>query len=189
MLRSMTRAPGTGRLSVDDWIQAGFAVLADDGPNAIRIGRLCEHLAVTKGSFYWHFTDIQAYRAALVEAWGDLRDADRRQLGRLREGDPRARLSAMMATLVDPRHWAVERAMRMWALTDERVAASVRHSDMRVLRAVRQALSDYGFADDEAAMRAAVMFWAGVGLLHSSDPTTDAPAEMRDRFLGFMLRP
>lgn len=48
--------------------------------------------------------------------------------------------------------------MRMWALTDEQVAASVRRSDGRVLRAVRQAFADYGFGADEAALRSAVMF-------------------------------
>ena len=62
------------RLSTDDWIQAGFALLAEGGPNALRLDRLCERLEVTKGSFYWHFADMRAYRAALVEAWGDLRD-------------------------------------------------------------------------------------------------------------------
>jgi AcrR family transcriptional regulator len=45
-------------LSVDDWIQAGFAILAAEGIKALKIDRLCRHLAVTKGSFYWHLTDI-----------------------------------------------------------------------------------------------------------------------------------
>ena len=76
----MVTPGGSGRrLSADDWIQAGFALLAEGGPNALRIDRLCERLEVTKGSFYWHFADMRAYRAALVEAWGDLRDEDRRR--------------------------------------------------------------------------------------------------------------
>ncbi|WP_102143632.1 TetR/AcrR family transcriptional regulator [Mycobacterium hubeiense] len=167
----MASPRGSGRpLSVDDWVQAGFAELADGGPNALRIGRLCERLNVTKGSFYWHFADMQAYRTALVDAWGELRDRDRRRFLTLHDTDPRERLTVMMATLVRPQHWPVERVMRMWALTDERVAASVRRSDGRVLRA-------------------AVMFSTGVGLLHASDPGQEAPAELRDEFLDFMLRP
>ncbi len=71
MLPCMTPPRGAARrLSVDDWIQAGFALLADGGPNALRVDRLCEQLGVTKGSFYWHFADIAAYRTVLVEAWG-----------------------------------------------------------------------------------------------------------------------
>jgi len=65
----MTLARRTGGpLTADDWIQAGFMLLTDGGPNALRIGRLCERLEVTKGSFYWHFTDMCAYRAALAHA-------------------------------------------------------------------------------------------------------------------------
>ena len=69
MLPHMAPPRDSGRrLTADDWIDAGFAVLADSGPNALRIDRLCERLDVTKGSFYWHFTDFSAYRGALIEA-------------------------------------------------------------------------------------------------------------------------
>jgi AcrR family transcriptional regulator len=190
MLPSMAPPRASGhRLSVDDWIRAGFELLADGDPSALTIGHLCDRLNVTKGSFYWHFTDIQAYRAALVDAWGERRNTERRRFMAMAEVAPRERLVAMMATLINPRHWAVEQVMRMWALTDERVATSVRQSDGRVMAVVKQAFSDYGFSPEEAALRAAVMFAAGVSLLHGSDPTEDAPAELRDRFLDFMLRP
>jgi AcrR family transcriptional regulator len=66
MLPSMTALITGRRVTADDWIQAGFNVLAEGGPNALRIGRLCDRLDVTKGSFYWHFTDMRAYRAALA---------------------------------------------------------------------------------------------------------------------------
>ena len=68
----------TGRLTVVEWVQAGFAILAEEGITALKIDRLCSRLAVTKGSFYWHFADIAGYRAALIDAWGELRDEDRR---------------------------------------------------------------------------------------------------------------
>ena len=38
------------RLSVDDWIQAGYAILAAEGMNALKIDRLCSRLGVTKAS-------------------------------------------------------------------------------------------------------------------------------------------
>ncbi len=79
-LRCMSPPRDSGRrLSVDDWIQAGFAILAEGGPNALRLDRLCEHLDVTKGSFYWHFADLPTYRAALIEAWGSLQDQERQR--------------------------------------------------------------------------------------------------------------
>jgi AcrR family transcriptional regulator len=55
-------------LSVDYWIQAGFAIIAEEGMQALKIDRLCQRLGVTKGSFYWHFDDMPAYRSARVQA-------------------------------------------------------------------------------------------------------------------------
>ncbi|WP_235658196.1 TetR/AcrR family transcriptional regulator [Mycolicibacterium moriokaense] len=185
----MTPRRGGRRLSADDWIEAGFAVLADGGPNALRIDALCERLDVTKGSFYWHFTDMPAYRGALVEAWGTLHDRNRRPFENMPDVDPRERLDVMMRTLVAPKHWALERAMRVWALTDDAALASVQQSDGRVVRAVRQAFIDFGFEPEDAALRALVVYASGVGLMHTSGSTPSAPPELRDRFLDFMLRP
>jgi AcrR family transcriptional regulator len=190
MLPNMAPPRDSGRrLTADDWVQAGFAVLAESGPNALRIDRLCERLEVTKGSFYWHFTDLSAYRGAVIEAWGSLHDRNRRQFEHMPDVEPRQRLTAMIQTWVAPEHWQLERAMRVWALTDDAVLASVQQSDARVLRAIRQAFGDCGFAPDEAALRAFVVFSAGVGLLHASDSAPAAPSDLQDAFLDFMLRP
>ncbi|WP_082703045.1 TetR/AcrR family transcriptional regulator [Mycobacterium sp. IS-1496] len=174
--------------SLDDWIDAGFALLAEGGPNALRIGRLCDRLHVTKGSFYWHFRDIRAYRAALVEAWGEVRDRERRRFAAMHDAPPRQRMQVMMEALVSPSHWAVERVMRTWAIGDEKVADQVRRSDRRVLAALQQAFLDEGFSTNEAALRSTIMFSAGVGLLHAADPGQTAPPAVRDQFLEFMLR-
>jgi AcrR family transcriptional regulator len=182
------RATTNTRLSVDDWIQAGFAILAEEGIKALKIDRLCRRLDVTKGSFYWHFTDIAGYRSALVQAWGELRGDDRRDLGELAGLPPRERLSEMMSSLVSARHWTLERAMREWARTDDDVAASVRAADLRVLAAVRQAYLDYGFDADEADLRAGATFAAGVGFLHLAGPHPSArAAASREGFLDIML--
>lgn len=179
---------GQPRLSVDDWIKAGYAILAEEGIKALKIDGLCRRLGVTKGSFYWHFTDINTYRTALVQAWGQKRDEDRRHLTAATGKPPRERLSQMMSSLVSARHWALERAMREWARTDDAVAASVREADQRVVAAVRQAFLDYGFSPDEAELRANATFAAGIGFLHVSGPKPSARAAAgRERFLDIML--
>ena len=162
-------------MSVDDWIQAGYAILAEEGIKALKIDRLCSRLGVTKGSFYWHFTDMPAIARRSSTAWGDLRDEERRHFGASPTRHRGERLSQMMTTLVSTRHWTLERAMREWARTDEAVAASVRAADRRVLGAVRQAFLDYGFDPDDADLRANATFAAGIGFLHLSGPSP-APA-------------
>ena len=183
-------AGSNSRLSVDDWIQAGFTILAEEGIKALKIDRLCRALSVTKGSFYWHFTDIAGYRAALVQAWSELRDDDRRHFGELAALPPRERLSRMMSALVSPRHWTLERAMREWARTDDAAAASVRAADQRVVAAVRRAFLDHGFGPNDAQLRANATFAAGVGFLHLAGPQPTAHvAASREGFLDIMLRP
>lgn len=180
---------GNPRLSVQDWVQAGFRILAEDGVKALTIDRLCRRLGVTKGSFYWHFADMLTYRHALVDTWATVRDADRGDFDALAALPPRERLSHMMTALVGPAHWMLERAMREWARSEDNVAAAVRSSDMRVIKAVRQAFLDDGFDVGEADMRANATFAAGIGFLHlaGSAPSTRA-AGRREQFLDVMLR-
>jgi len=177
------------RLSVDDWIQEGFRVLAEDGVKALTLGRLCSRLGVTKGSFYWHFTDMKGYREALIGTWAAVRDEDRGYFDDLAAEPPRQRLSRMMTALVGPRHWMLERAMREWARSEPTVAAAVRASDRRVVAAVRKAFLDDGFEPDQAEMRAGATFAAGIGFLHlsGSRPSPQA-AGRREEFLKVMLR-
>lgn len=199
MLRSMDRrllavasSPRTAsnRLGLDDWIRAGYALLAEEGIKALKIDRLCSRLGVTKGSFYWHFDGMPSYRTTLVRSWGELRDEDRRTFDDMGHLAPRERLSQMMTSLVSPRHWTLERAMREWARSDETVAESVRAADRRLLRAVRKAFLDYGFDASEAEMRADATFAAGVGFLHLSSATPTARDAARgERFLDLMLAP
>jgi AcrR family transcriptional regulator len=179
----------TSRLTIDDWVHAGFAILAEEGITALKIDRLCNRLAVTKGSFYWHFTDIAGYRETLIEAWSELRDEDRSHFGEMAYISPRARLSQMMSSLLSARHWTLERAMREWARTDDAVAASVRAADQRILDAVRRAFSDQGFDGEDADLRANATFAAGIGFLHLSGNTPNARgAARRERFLDLMLK-
>ncbi len=182
------RKPPSTRLSVEDWLQAGYALLAEQGVRALKVDRLCQQAGVTRGSFYWHFEDMDSYRAALVESWNAFLERDRRSLAELGALPPRERLSAMMTALTSPQHWILERAMREWARTDPEAAANVRAADRRLLRHVAKAYSDYGFSPADAKLRAELTFAAGIGLLHLADSAERAQrASQRERFLDLML--
>ncbi|MEB3023316.1 TetR/AcrR family transcriptional regulator [[Mycobacterium] crassicus] len=177
------------RLSVQDWVQAGFGLLAEDGIKALTIDRLCRRLGVTKGSFYWHFADMKTYRQSLIDTWAAVRDSDRGDFEVLAALPARERLSRMMNSLVGPRHWMLERAMREWARSEGSVAEAVRSSDRRVLRAVRQVFLDDGFDAEEAEMRAGAVFAAGIGFLHLSGARPSPRAvSRREQFVDVMLR-
>ncbi|MBO2453437.1 TetR/AcrR family transcriptional regulator [Actinomadura barringtoniae] len=57
------------RLGRADWIEAALDALARGGVAAVRVEVLAKQLAVTRGSFYWHFADRDALLAAALEEW------------------------------------------------------------------------------------------------------------------------
>jgi AcrR family transcriptional regulator len=183
------RRSATSRLSVDDWIELGLTLLAEEGLSGIKVDRLCARMGVTKGSFYWHFTDLPGYMEALAERWGEVRDSARAAFTELEDLEPADRLHQMMELLVDPREWTLERAVREWGRSDPNVAARVRESDQWVTRAVLKAFRDAGFSGADAEVRARGLFYAGVGFLHVAGER-DMPRGRRDRkkFLEILLR-
>lgn len=180
--------PPSTRLTVEDWLQAGYTLLAEQGVRALKVESLCRQLGVTRGSFYWHFEDMNSYRTALVESWNTFLERDRQSLAQQSELPPRERLTAMMTTLVSPQHWMLERAMREWARTDPVAAANVREADRLTLRSVTKAFCDFGFSLDDAKLRAQLTFAAGIGLLHLTGSAAQAQqAAPQERLLELML--
>ncbi|GLD00937.1 hypothetical protein Mkiyose1088_28030 [Mycobacterium kiyosense] len=129
----MTKAQrrGSGESTKDAWLQIGYEVLAEEGFKALKLDVITARLGVTRGSFYWHFADMAAYKAALVANWAQWRDEDHQLMGDLAELAPRDRLIKMMSVLLSPRYWTLERAMREWARSDATAASSVLAADRR----------------------------------------------------------
>lgn len=191
MASGRTRAGSGSQLSADDWIELGYAILAEDGFKKIKIDALCNRMGVTKGSFYWHFKDIAAYKAALVSRWGEWSDEEHKHFVELGDLPPRERLMGLIGQLTSPRHWTLERAMREWARSDPEAEASVRTSDRRAHRAVRQCLVDHGLDPETASMRAGWIMAMGIGALHLSYAKDDGAvaASHSDRLVDIMLAP
>src|SRR5580692_901972 len=51
------------------WIEQGLSALAAGGPDAVRIESLAQALGVSKGGFYWHFSDRQSLLEEMLDAW------------------------------------------------------------------------------------------------------------------------
>jgi AcrR family transcriptional regulator len=71
---NVTREIGSGRMSSErlkkeHWLELGAALLAGEGPSGLTIERLTAAARRTKGSFYHHFSDRDAFLRALMERW------------------------------------------------------------------------------------------------------------------------
>lgn len=157
------RAPG--RLSKDDWLAAGFRALATQGPAALRAEALARGLGTTKGSFYWHFADVPAFKSEMLSLWQIKVAAEIIDMV-LAEPDPSERLRVMAREAVRPPPpefggRATEPAMRAWALVDDSVMTALISLDQQRLMFLEQLLTDIGIKDPAMAQ---VLYAAYLGL-------------------------
>lgn len=153
----------TQRLSVNDWISAGLELLGQEGIGGVKIQRLCERLRVTKGSFYWHFTDLDAFLGAMAKHYEDGARIFRDRFTEMARKDPKGTLADSIMTSFDNRLGSMERAMRDWARTDNRALAAIQASDALAFAAIKESFELLGFTAEEADIRAKTLFYAGVG--------------------------
>lgn len=57
------------RLTRDDWLDEAFKAVVDGGFDNVKVLSLAEKLNVTRGSFYWHFTDHADLIGSLLMRW------------------------------------------------------------------------------------------------------------------------
>jgi len=178
------------RLTRRDWINHGLRTLATEGSNALKVGAMAEALAVSRGSFYWHFADFADFRAHLLESWRD-RTVD--QVIREFEDEPAGpgRLQRLVKRAFFGKR-GLDRAVRIWAAADADVAKMVAAVDARRVAYMASLLIDAGVDDDQAQPRAAFIYWAYLGQAIVMDPASaaiDEPAliAIADLFEGQVL--
>jgi len=69
--QSATERVEKQRLSAQDWELAALELMAEEGVAAVAVESLARRLGVTKGSFYWHFSQRDALIEAALKRWED----------------------------------------------------------------------------------------------------------------------
>ena len=159
-----TRSP-KGR---DLWLRAGQDLLRAGGVRAIKVRSLADHLGLTTGSFYHHFSGMPDFLEHLASSFA----ADHR-LERLLPGataDPRDRLVHMaeLGRLDGSR--SLDRAMRDWAMTNRVAAEAVRAHDAAMLTFVARAFEQMGHDVEGARLRAHLLVVTAVARIASTWP-------------------
>ncbi|MGI8336064.1 TetR/AcrR family transcriptional regulator [Actinomadura scrupuli] len=175
--------PTNHRRTRRDWIEAAYAALARDGERGITVNGLAARLGVTKGSFYWHFPDRAALVQALLDRWAYER-TDELLAVDLGGTGPADRLRRMheLGREVAP----IDRAMRLWAENDPKVAEAVRHADESLIGHLTAILGELGFPPDDAGLRAVMMLRVTVGGYFVASTANTGPDGF-ERSLGLFL--
>lgn len=130
------------RLSTADYFREVMAILEDEGSQALTVARLCERLAVTKGSFYHHFGSMPAFVSRFLDYWESEQRKRLRAVSRARP-DPGTRITRLIDVAIDLPHGA-EAAIRSWAHSNYEVAAITARVDRKRERHLVDAISAVG---------------------------------------------
>jgi AcrR family transcriptional regulator len=171
------------QLSARDWLQLGLKTLASQGFTALKAEPLARALGVSRGSFYWHFADLNAYHEAVLDHWRDvaaeqvIADLEGAAAGEI----PLVRLlhNAFSGRL------ALEKAVRSWATFDPRARAAVQAIDRRRLDYVEKLVRGTGLRGEIAQARAQILYWAFIGHALSDKPL---PKPRQEIVLGELVR-
>jgi len=144
------------------WVDAGLKALASGGPDAVRVEALAVGLGVSKGGFYWHFTDRQALLQEILDTWEKAVVEDVIAHVESQDAEPRAKLQELfeLAPSVD---FAVELAVRDWSRRDSAVARRMRGIDNRRMEYLRSLFAQFCTDPDDVEVRSMLAFSLFVG--------------------------
>jgi AcrR family transcriptional regulator len=157
-------APPT-RTPRNRWIEQGLSALAAGGPDAIRIESLAQALGVSKGGFYWHFTDRQALLEEILDAWERTWVDEVIEDVEAEGGDARSRLAQLFAVAATSggELLKLELAIRNWARREEAVAKRLRKADNRRMDYMRSLFGAICEDDDDVEARCLLAFSLFIG--------------------------
>jgi AcrR family transcriptional regulator len=156
---ALTRTPRSS------WIEEGLRALGDGGPEAVRIEPLARALGVSKGGFYWHFSDRQALLEEMLDAWERTWVDEVIEAVEAEDGDARSRLKRLFALAAASAGelLKIELAIRNWARREEAVAERLRQVDNRRMSYMRSLFGAICKDEDDVEARCLLTFSLFVG--------------------------
>jgi AcrR family transcriptional regulator len=175
-------------LSRLDWLETGFASLAEDGPNGLRIDSLCRRLDVSKGSFHHHFAGAGDFKEALLATYETRAvEALDQAIEQTAAATPKAALAELTSAITGIRSFYrpdLEVAMRAWAFSDPDVRTVQERVDERRLQSLHVIWCK--ILDDPAAAYTAALgpYLVGIGASLIQPPT---PPDQLQRVYELLL--
>lgn len=163
ILRRMENIAKKPRTQLDRtaWVAGATEVLAEEGIAGLRVEVLAKRLKVTKGSFYWHFTDRRDLLMAVLAQWKEGRIRDIIKQTRAQPGHELEQIYHVIdvySASRSRRGMMIELAVRDWARRDAEAGAIVAEVDDVRLRCARDLFLACGVPMDEASSRCMLLY-------------------------------
>jgi len=171
------------RFQYNDWLDLGLSCVRSEPATRLTVDHLCLKANKTKGSFYFHFKNIEAYFLALAEHWYEQFTIDLIHKSQ-QKSSPKDRLDLLnaLAVQLDPR---IEQGMRALAAREPSISGICKKVDeMRLTYLGKLYQSTGHFDDDDAEALATFEYAAMVGYQQiKPDATPKETANMYQVFL------
>ena len=147
-----------------DWLLTALKIFVEEGIDAVRITRLADELAVTRGSFYWHFSNREDLIDALVDYWkhrnteaivDSVRDATSLAAGIFKFFE-----ICLDPELFDPR---LDLAVREWARRSPQIRQQLDAADQARVQALTEFYQCFDYTMPNALIRARVLYFSQIG--------------------------
>jgi AcrR family transcriptional regulator len=177
----------TERLTAQDWIDSALTVLARQGFAALKAEVLARDLGISRGSFYWHFSDLAAFHERVIAQW-KLRATEEIIADIERHTVPEERLDALLRHAFGHRG-SLEMHMRAWAEENACAAQAVTDIDRRRRDYLEKLLIQAGVAPAMAPTRGLILYWTYLGAASSrgrlsGDKLQKMVTELKELVLG-----
>ncbi len=161
-------AAAAPRLGKDDWLEAAFQSVVEGGFDKARVLLLAERLQVTRGSFYWHFSDHAELIEELLARWLQGEQAAQQRLQAIESADPRADLAQVLEAALahagpDLENMRFELALRGVGRRDPKVARMLAEVDEQRMALFEGKFRRLTRSRKKAAELAALFYLAIVG--------------------------
>jgi AcrR family transcriptional regulator len=144
------------------WVDAALRALAEGGPDAVRVEALAVRIGVSKGGFYWHFTDRQALLEEMLDTWERAGTKDIIARVDSRPADPRAKVQQLFE-LSSSADFAVELAIRDWSRRDGDVAERLHRVDNRRMGYLRSLFGQFCLNENDVEARSMLAYSLLIG--------------------------
>jgi AcrR family transcriptional regulator len=151
----------TERLTAQDWIDFALKTLAHTGFDALKADVLARQLGISRGSFYWHFADLEAFHARVIEHWKQAA-TEAIIVDIERYAAPGERFAALLRHAFG-QGASLEVRMRGWAENNAVAARAVSDIDRRRREYIERLFVEAGVAPALATARAQLVYWTYLG--------------------------
>ena len=149
--------PTKKSLTKDDWLRGAMEMLRRQGIGGVRVLPLAKILRVSRGSFYWHFKDLQDLRDSMLDWWDREMTDSVIEFANATGGSPKKRLMAVGEDVLTSDRNRYESAIRSWAEGDKKAAKVLRRVLRKRLDYITGLFQEAGFTPAEARARGELM--------------------------------